>query len=144
MIQADNKKTEERIIVELFRDAFGDFPKGILNNTESPDFILSLGPRKKIGIELTRLHVHPAGSDPFSFENISACLQQKEEKLSLYRRKKLYEYWLVLASRDPAYKPASNIHNNLLAWKFSSGFTRIFLFCILTGKIYELEKKPPK
>ncbi len=136
----DTKKTEELFILDLFRDLYEDFPKGILNASESPDFILSLGPRNKIGLELTRLHLQVPGSDPFSFENISACLQQKEEKLDLYRKKNLQEYWLILAVRDPAFRPGYNLNNKLMVWKFPSAYNRIFIFDVMKGRILELKK----
>ena len=137
----ESKKTEELVILELFRDLWKDFPKGVLNVTESPDFILSLAPRKKIGIELTRLHLHLPVQDPFAYENISACLQLKEDKLSLYRKKRLQEYWLILSIRDPTYNPRYNLHNKLNTWKFESGYNRIFVFNVLDGGIFELQKK---
>jgi hypothetical protein len=136
----NQKKTEELVILELFRERYTDFPKGILNVSESPDFILSLGPRKKIGLELTRLHEQYPGADPFSFENISACLMQKEGKLNLYRNKRLQEYWLILTVRDPAYVPRYNLFNKLLVWKFETGYDRVFIFNALNGNVYRMQK----
>jgi len=133
-----DKKINEIVIMELFRDLYPEFPKGILNATESPDFILSLGPRQKIGIELTRLNQHSPIPDSFSFDNISACISSKNEKLALYRRKRLKEYWLILYVRNPAIKPRYNLHNKLIKWDFSSGFDRIFLFVVTEGQIFEL------
>ena len=132
----NDKKIEEIVILELFRDLYEDFPKGLLNATESPDFILSLAPRRKIGIELTRLD--QTSADPFSMENISACLSLKDEKLVLYRKKKLQEYWLILFIRNPREKPRYNMNNKLMKWKFTSGFSRVFLFSVSEGRIFEL------
>jgi hypothetical protein len=137
----ENKKKEERIVLDSFRDLLQDFPGGKLNPSESPDFILSPDPKKKIGIELTRLHKHPGKSDPFSFENISTCLLSKEDKLHLYRQKKLHEIWLILVVWDPAYKSQYNLHNKLIKWVFKSGFTRVFLYLFREGKIFELNTK---
>ncbi len=134
------KKTEEWVIMELFREQCREFPKGMLSASESPDFILSLGPRNKIGIELTRLHQHPPGTDPFSPENISACLLQKEDKLRLYRMKKLREYWLVFFVRDHAFIPPYNLHNKLVTWTFGSGYDRIFIFHLKNRDIFELKR----
>jgi hypothetical protein len=136
----DEKKTDELIILELFRERYKDFPKGDLSVSESPDFILSLGPRNKIGLELTRFHQQFSGGDPFSYENISACLNHKEDKLRLYRRKKLREYWLILAVLDPAYKSSYNLHNKLLVWKFETGYNRIFIFNVLNGDVFRLKR----
>lgn len=49
------KKQEERIILEYFTRAVSDFPKGKIHASESPDFIVASGPKKRIGIEITRL-----------------------------------------------------------------------------------------
>ncbi len=137
----DSKKTEELVVLELFRDRWKEFPKGKLNVAESPDFILCLSPRNKIGIELTRLHQHFPDADPFAYENILACLQGKEEKLRLYRRKRLQEYWLIIAVLDPAYRPGYNLQNKLVARRFISGYNKIFIFNLLDGKIIELQKR---
>ena len=137
----NNKKKEELIILELFRDRYKNFPKGKLNPSESPDFILSLGPRKKIGLELTRLHQQSPGKDPFSFENISACLQHKEDKLILYRKKNLQAYWLILTILDPAYKPRYNLYNKFIVWDFHTSYDEIFLFNALNGDVYTLNRR---
>ena len=134
----EEKKIKEVAILELFRDLYPEFPKGIINAAESPDFILSMGPRKKIGIELTRLNQRIPHADPFSFDNISACLVSKEQKLLLYKRKRLQEYWLILVIRDPAFAPRHNLHNKLIKWVFESGFSRVFLFYLAKSRIYEL------
>lgn len=134
----NSKKTEEHVVLELFKDCYREFPSGIINATESPDFIISQGPRKKTGIELVRLHLQASQSDPFSYENIRACLETKEIKLVLYRKKRLQEYWLILVVRDPAYRPLYNLHNKLSVWEFPTGFNRVFLFDINSGRVYRL------
>ena len=142
MKKLNHKKIEESAIIELFRDQYTDFPKGLLYASESPDFILSLGIRKKIGVEITRLHHKISGSDPYSFENISACLLLKEEKLGLYKKKKLQEYWLIIFVRDPAYKPRYNLSNKLLVWEFETNYNKVFIFNAMEGNVFELQKKP--
>ena len=92
MSQENSKKREERVLLDLFRDCFADFPKSIINEAESPDFILSSGPKKKIGVELVRLHLRSGQTDPYSYENLSGCIQMKEDKLGLYRKRRLREY----------------------------------------------------
>ena len=139
--QVEEKKKDELIILELFRERYPDFPKGIINATESPDFILSMGPKNKVGIELTRLHQHLPGSDPFAYENLAACLEVKDEKIQLYRKKKLQEYWLILAVLDPAFRPRFNLHNKLIKWRFNSAYNRIFLFNVLSGEVFTLKKE---
>ena len=136
----NDKKKEELNVLELFRDLYENFPKGVLNPAESPDFILSLGPRKKIGLELTRLHQQSTGEDPFSYENIAACIQLKEDKLALYRKKNLQAYWLILAVLDPAYRPRYNLHNKLTVYSFNTSYDEIFLFNTLSGNIITLNR----
>lgn len=136
----ENKKLEELRILRSFREQYGDFPKGVLNASESPDFILSQGPGKKIGLELTRLQRKAASEDPFSFDHIAECLKSKEEKLTLYRRKKLQEYWLILAVHNSSGNPRYNFHNKLRVWKFKSGYNRIFIFNVASGDIFSLNK----
>lgn len=50
------KKQLEILIMEHFRTNFTDFPNGKLKASESPDFVLDISPKNKIGIELTRLY----------------------------------------------------------------------------------------
>jgi len=135
----DNKKSNEIEILKLFRDLCPDFPKGILKTSESPDFILSVGPRRKIGMELTRLNQRVPGLGLFSYENIRACLSSKDEKLGLYKRKRLQEYWLILFVGDSEYNSPFNLHNKLNKWVFESGFNRIFLLSVAGNRIYELQ-----
>ncbi len=58
------KKQLELLLMHYFRERNPDFPKGKLMASESPDFILKLKTKNRIGIELTRLNplsVPPAG-----------------------------------------------------------------------------------
>lgn len=88
---------------------------------------------------MTRLNQRVRDLDLYSFENIAACLSSKEEKLGLYKRKRLQEYWLILFIGDPSFKPRFNLHNKLTKWVFESGFKRTFLFDITGHRIYELK-----
>ena len=136
----EERKIEERRILGLFRQCFEDFPKGALKAAESPDFILHVGPRKKIGLEITRLQMESPG-ESLSMEAIEKCLKAKEEKLPLYRRKRLQEYWLILVLHDPGHLPAYNLKNKLSVWRFESGFNRVFLFEPAGGRIYSLRRR---
>ena len=51
-----DKKQLEILIMEYFRRNNSGFPKAKVTPSESPDFIVSLSNKNKIGIELTRLH----------------------------------------------------------------------------------------
>ena len=134
----NDKKHTESIIINLFREHFHDFPKGFLKPSESPDFILGISPRYKIGIELTSLHPYSSDTELLSYENITACIDAKNEKLRLYQRKNLNEYWLIIYVEDNHSWYRTNIHNKILVWDFKTGFTRLFLFNSLEGKVLEL------
>lgn len=134
----NDKKQIETDIIKLFREKFPGFPKGLLKPSESPDFILSITPRRKIGIELTGLHLYFPDTELLSYENIKACLEAKNEKLHLYRKRNLNEYWLIISVNDIHSWNRINIHNKLLIWVFETGFNRIFLFNTSEGKVLEL------
>ena len=136
----NDKKHTESIIINLFREHFPDFPKGSLKPSESPDFILGITPRQKIGIELTSLHPYSKDTELLSYENITACLDAKNEKLRLYQRKKLNEYWLIISVDDPQSWNRINIHNKLILRIFKTGFNRVFLFNTINCKVFELNQ----
>jgi hypothetical protein len=50
------KKQLEVLLMQYFRECNAEFPKGKLIPSESPDFIVILKTRNRIGIELTRLN----------------------------------------------------------------------------------------
>lgn len=134
----NDKKQNESVIINLFREHFSGFPKGSLKPSESPDFILGITPRQKIGIELTGLHPYFSDIELLSYENITACLEAKNEKLRLYQKKKLNEYWLIISVNDIHSWNRINIHNKLIIWVFKTGFNRVFLFNTIDGKVLEL------
>jgi hypothetical protein len=132
------KKETESVIIKRFREHYADFPKGLLKASESPDFILGVTPKQRIGIELTSLHPYFSNTELLSYENITACLKAKNEKLRLYQKKKLNEYWLIISVNDLHSWERINIHNNLIIWNFNTGFNRVFLFNTKAGKVLEL------
>ncbi len=134
----NDKKRGESVIINLFRENFPSFPKGSLNPSESPDFVLAISPKQKIGIELTSLHLFIPDRELLSFENIAACLEAKNEKLRLYKKKKLNEYWLIISVNDLHSRNRIHIHNKLIIWVFETGFNRVFLFNEINGKVFEL------
>lgn len=133
-----DKKQTESIIIKLFREHFPGFPKGLLKASESPDFILALSPKHKIGIELTGLHLFSPNSELLSYENITSCLEAKNEKLRLYQKKRCNEYWLIISVDELHSWKRVNLHNKLMVWVFQTGFHRVFLFNIIEGKVIEL------
>ncbi len=77
------KIDEERLIIQMFREVYDDFPKGKIIKSESPDFILKEPRKKKTGIELTRLN--NGNSEIYSPNKVLS----KEAYLVDYTRKKL-------------------------------------------------------
>jgi len=92
---------EELLIMEQFRNEYAGFPKGKLQKSESPDFVLKLNPKTVIGIELTKLHgstvrkekthfprqIKGYQAPEFNRENIEFTINAKNEKISIYQQK---------------------------------------------------------
>jgi len=118
-----SNKDEELMVMHSFREIFPDFPKAKLQISESPDFILKLSPKKKIGIELTSV---PAS------ENIILDLynriEKKENKLYLYRKKIFHELWLIIYINNDISSIHFNLRNKIENLKFESGFNKVILF----------------
>lgn len=147
-----NQKEEEKLILELFRQEYEQFPNGKLSKTESPDFMLRNSQKVATGIELTKLHgpgqeklrTHFSRGDSTyitpepSFENIEFTIRAKEDKLYLYRKKKPSQIWLIITT-DLTDSPVSyNLGNKLSNWKFQSEFHKVFLFELAGRKVFEL------
>ena len=88
MVEDRNKKNKEKLIIDQFRQDFPEFPKGRLVASESPDFILRISPKHAIGIELVRVTVHNKPGISV-FHKIDNIILSKEDKLPLYRKKRL-------------------------------------------------------
>ena len=138
------KEIQERKVLDRFKDACHDFPKGRIFKTESPDFILAVNPKYHIGIELTHLH-DPAEKKNSSYkiiritmEILDAVILKKKEKIPLYEKKKLNEIWLIITVIDPDQLPGFNLDNKLENWNFQIGFDRVFLFNLFDHKIFRL------
>ena len=99
-LQNQNKKKKERQIIDQFRHGFPEFPKGKLISAESPDFILRVSSKQAIGIELVRVLL-PNESLRSIFIEIDNTILSKENKLPLYRKKKLDRYWLLIYTENP-------------------------------------------
>ncbi len=54
------QKFTEFFTLSLLRERFPGFPSGSIRASESPDFLVAITPRKRIGIELTRIVQLPA------------------------------------------------------------------------------------
>jgi len=143
---------EELLIMEQFRNEFKAFPKGKLQKSESPDFILRVSPKNAIGIELTKLHgptvnkykthypskINGYTAPEFNRENLEFTIAAKNEKLAYYQEKKLNQFWLLITAdleESPVYY---NLGNKLQNWSFLSGFHKLFLLELKARKVFEL------
>ena len=124
------KKEKEWLVMQYFREKYAGFPKGKLSKSESPDFIIKHGRKKRIGVELTQLDFcHKDGQENGS-KQLSDLLNRKEDKLRIYRKKWLNEYWLLITIEniDSIDTGLNNIH-------LDSKFAKVFLFDLVSGQI---------
>jgi hypothetical protein len=143
---------EELLIIEQFRNEFKEFPKGKLQKSESPDFILRVSPKNTIGIELTKLHgptvnkfkthypskINGYTAPEFNRENLEFTINAKNEKRAYYQKKSLNQLWLLITA-DLEERPVNyNLGNKLQTWSFLSGFQKVFLFELKARKVFEL------
>jgi hypothetical protein len=56
----------------------------------------------------------------------------------LYRQKKLNQFWLLITADLTENPAAFNIPNKLGNWNFNSGFQKVFLFELMSRKVFEL------
>ena len=127
------KKKQERALLDQFKLAYSDFPKGKIFASESPDFILKPNRKRTIGIELIQLF-----SKENLIESIQAAIEKKEEKLRLYQKKILENYWLIITT-ESLHSFKFNIQNLIDKHEFESKYDSVFLFDELGKKIYNLK-----
>ncbi len=60
--------------------------------------------------------------------NIQRSISRKEEKIRLYRRKRLGQYWLIIIAHGFRGPASFNLGNHLEKMEIYSSFDRIFLF----------------
>jgi hypothetical protein len=68
----NNRKQEEKSFLTCFSKAYAEFPKGKIKDSESPDFIISLSNKRKLGIELTRLTQPNSENSEFNVSQIDS------------------------------------------------------------------------
>lgn len=122
-----DKNAEEWLVMRYFREKYADFPKGKLVKSESPDFILKVNRKKRIGIELTRFDYNSSGSNTKSLLNLIA---KKEEKLRIYQKKLLSAYWLIISIETT--EPKKLLSETRF---FESKFDKVFLFDLFSGQM---------
>ena len=138
-----SKSDEESSVISRFIKAYPSFPKGKLLKSESPDFILKLNPKKSIGIELTRLFMPGDSGDPrnpvFFADLIISCLRRKEDKMALYRKKRIDFYWLIILTDPATTLLTESSVSRLFDLQPSTSFHKVFLFGTADGKLVELK-----
>ncbi len=139
-----SKAIQERKVLDQFIISYPEFPKGRISKSESPDFILAINPRYKIGIELTHLH-NPAEKNNTTYTAIqltrdilNAVILKKEEKIPIYNKKKLNELWLIIMMTEPGQMPDYNLNNKLESWTFNNSFDKVFLFNFFDNEIFRI------
>jgi len=138
---AGDKLAEELVIVHYFREKYEAFPKGKLIKSESPDFILKQSPKRQTGIEISRLdYLLDEGSceEVFSYQ-LKELIRRKGEKLRLYRKKRLNEYWLVITIDSCEKITGDEREREKLQASFAgSSFDKVFLFDLFSAEIIKL------
>ena len=115
-----------------------DFPKGKLKEGESPDFILRLSPRLNIGIELSRITSLNKPETGF-IQAVLDRIRSKEEKLTIYRKKRLDSYWLLLYVPDNEYNFSGPLQRQVEQSRIISNYDRIYLLFADKKKIVQIK-----
>ena len=134
------KSLQEKVILNYFREKYADFPKGKVSKTESPDFLLEISPKKRIGIELTGMYKRSKTFVRRSLQNsLLNIIRKKEVKLKIYKKKKFELYWLIIISDCLSELFPYNFRNKLQNTPFSSLFDKVFVFDLFEGEVFDLQ-----
>lgn len=129
-----NQKEEEKLVMNYFRESYDEFPRGKLVQSESPDFILRINPKKSFGIELTRL---PDTDDIVT--SLHEIITKKEQKIYLYQGQGFVQIWLLIYADDLMNKTRYNLKNKLTNIEFPNSFEKLFLFDLFEKRIFQLK-----
>ncbi len=140
--QMTGKSLSEEHIIKLFRKHCPDFPKGKLIKSESPDFIIKTSTKYSIGIELTQIEdsKNPSPKKYITKEMIESAIRRKDEKLSLYQKKILDAYWLILVAGQKDDLMDLKTPSKICNWAFETNFHKIYLFILSERRVIELFK----
>ncbi len=147
--QGSGKKFEERKYLDQLIRLYPGFPHGRILPSESPDFLIHTGRKRRTGIELTRLTL-PRGSlyagedhfrPGFSLESVYELIRNKEAKISRYLRRGLVSVWLVILVDGFSVPQAFNIDNQLKRLNPETRFNAVLILDLADQKVYEV--KPP-
>lgn len=93
-----DKKQLEILLMQYFRESYGDFPNGKLNPSESPDFIVQMKNKHILGIELTRLNpanaIPPDDNGYYEIEFREKLIEQTKELYEQSSQLKLFVKFL--------------------------------------------------
>ncbi len=132
------KKQLELLLINYFRRCYTDFPKGNIVASESPDFVVKQKNRKKLGIELTRLHpstLSESGNLPPTFESRTEIMETTRE---LFERNSTWKLFVKFLFTDPdmiateRILPVSAMIANLIRQTVSGKNPRSFFYHNLT------------
>lgn len=142
MRQEEHKKLQERIILDHFISTSGLLKGWKVRDSESPDFILASGRHRTLGVELVSIPGWSLKTDDQTaayqkdlIESVLSAMSAKEEKLRLYQKKRLDNYWLIIWSDYLENIPDAG------AWQQVFGeqsFRRVFLFSLFQPLLIEL------
>lgn len=130
------QKEEEKLVMQMFRKSYADFPKGRLVISESPDFILIINRHTRLGIELTQIdrgHHNLIGK-------IKARIEAKNKKISQYRTATTGMHWLVIYVEDLQTVTSLNLKTKLENIYFPSDFQKIFFFDLFSREVFQIKK----
>jgi len=137
---------QEQIVINSFRDHYDSFPKGKIVKSESPDFIIQDGPKKKTGVELVQLlpppehHYSMVGilKPRYAYEQLMMTILLKNRKRHLYNHPYLQSIWLLIHIDYMDDKGSVNMENQIEKWTFPSDFDQVFLFDLFENKTYRI------
>lgn len=111
-MNAQNSKKElEILIMQYFISVFKDFPRGKIEPSESPDFIIKLSTRNKLGIELTRLNpVSIKNDNPVDINNSKITAEIADLANELFCQKSAFKLFVkILFSKNSIIDEARKI-----------------------------------
>lgn len=146
MNQQTQKKHAERLILNLFKKLYEDFPKSRIIASECPDFLLKCSPHRTIGVELTRFLVDefnefdPSTRKHFDPVEFRKTVHSKEEKFSSYDNVNIQSLWLLVACGSLEDETNLFTHNDIEQFRFTdSPFDKVFLLYLPEKKLFQMK-----
>jgi hypothetical protein len=145
------KRQLERRYFDLWYALYNEAPKGKIQQTESPDFIIHLNRKTAVGIEITRLVNEDIFglNDPesetvfkgneFNMNYLQDLIAKKDEKYSLYQSKKFKALWLLIVLDEKSFGEKFHFPMSILNLNFESRFDKLFLLHPLKNRLFELK-----